>query len=1150
MQARKGETPRTESRLTEGKLNTSRITRALAVLATLSSCLHADSEPPRSLAESGAVATVELRPVGGTGNHITVNAGEEFVIEVYARDFAPDDLRGYLVGIPDMFATDGAGAVWYSGFKPRVELSRPDFVFYESPTFTYAFDAFRRDFQAVLSIVFSFDLDVELTFPVVREPRYLGEFRFIAGAGAWGTATIDLYNAGAESTSMTMFLNSFIDPMEFAIQAAIVTVLPVTCIDQCGDSLFCNGEEECAEGICLVDSNPCPEDQFCDEGDDRCVEPWRPRIPPDDPPGDPDDPPDDPPDEPDDPPDDPPDEIIDDLPPDLPPCDDNDPCTTDRRLGNLCLFAPKRVPPFVREHILRTETAPMWLAVGDLDGDGRPDLVVPNFGSDSLSLFLQSDDGFTTQIIRGVCQKPIQVEIGDQENDGDADLVIACQGNNNIGSVVFLINDGDGQFQIRASHVVGPPPSVIALGDIERDQDVDVYVLRKGNVPLVTLINSGTGLFHLSEAIHPIPIGTSLAVADIDADGHEDVAVVGSGVGPLVYYGRSQGSFDLVDYTVPGHAPHIVTIVRQDLVLLDRLTHRLSVRPYTGARGFEAPRSFTAGTKPSGVALAPLDDNDSIDAVVTDLDDGDVTVWINSGYWSLAIAHRLPTGSRPVSPRLVDFDGDGWNDLAVADFGSNEVCVYRNVFGVDSDGDGIVDPCDDDDDNDGIMDDDDNCRIIANPDQADTDSDGLGDACDNCTTRANPLQVDGDGDGFGDPCDNCPDVPNGQHDADGDGLGDACDLIDPDGNANANDNANDNGNENVNDNGSPGGGGDGNTNDNRNDNGPEPEFGDIDGDIPSTAEAGRTAQVGPDGTVSVEVAMVDGPLARVELTQAVVGTQVDVFLLDGVGPPGRGSDVTFRGFSGERALGTTIEVVTSLAPGTFKGVISLTVKRSAITALGLRPAELDSHVLNEEVVPVAWQRAGHRFVANAVPTEVVGDYGYEVQVGSVRYWATVDRAGLFAVGLAANGPSVPLDCMVDADCDDFRFCNGIEACADDGTCVPSRSPCMDGEFCNELTDRCGACIGDADCNDGLFCNGIETCDQDAGRCAPGQPPCDGDQLCDEALLRCVEPASIAAEAAASPTRGLLPMCGVIGMPSSVMLIFGLSEFRRRRKPGK
>jgi len=95
-------------------------------------------------------------------------------------------------------------------------------------------------------------------------------------------------------------------------------------------------------------------------------------------------------------------------------------------------------------------------------------------------------------------------------------------------------------------------------------------------------------------------------------------------------------------------------------------------------------------------------------------------------------------------------------------------------------------------DGDGVIDQFDNCPLVANRNQADADGDGVGDACDNCPFVANPDQRDTDGDGRGDACDedidgdgvpnaqdNCPTIPNAdQLDTDQDGQGDACDLDD------------------------------------------------------------------------------------------------------------------------------------------------------------------------------------------------------------------------------------------------------------------------------------------------------------------------------------------------------------------------------------
>ena len=141
------------------------------------------------------------------------------------------------------------------------------------------------------------------------------------------------------------------------------------------------------------------------------------------------------------------------------------------------------------------------------------------------------------------------------------------------------------------------------------------------------------------------------------------------------------------------------------------------------------------------------------------------------------------------NPDQADTDMDGYGDVcdncpetpngpkAGTCENTGNICVNDAACGhstcimsqVDSDSDGQGDACDNDDDGDGIADNLDNCRTVANPGQEDTDGDGIGNAC-------NQL-MDLDNDDWSDALDNCPGIPNpDQLDLNSNGIGDVCEY--------------------------------------------------------------------------------------------------------------------------------------------------------------------------------------------------------------------------------------------------------------------------------------------------------------------------------------------------------------------------------------
>ncbi|MCB9851671.1 MAG: thrombospondin type 3 repeat-containing protein [Phycisphaerales bacterium] len=130
----------------------------------------------------------------------------------------------------------------------------------------------------------------------------------------------------------------------------------------------------------------------------------------------------------------------------------------------------------------------------------------------------------------------------------------------------------------------------------------------------------------------------------------------------------------------------------------------------------------------------------------------------------------IASGANATATVIVTPGADGMLTNTVSAFGAeidvnlaNNTATSNTIVAPDADGDGIAN-------------DDDNCPMDANPDQADSNGDGVGDAC---TPPPPPPPMDTpsdtDGDGIADDKDNCAAVANpDQADSDGDGVGDAC----------------------------------------------------------------------------------------------------------------------------------------------------------------------------------------------------------------------------------------------------------------------------------------------------------------------------------------------------------------------------------------
>jgi hypothetical protein len=136
---------------------------------------------------------------------------------------------------------------------------------------------------------------------------------------------------------------------------------------------------------------------------------------------------------------------------------------------------------FRPERDYATGRDPESVAIGDLNRDGKPDLATANADAYTVSVLLNRGDGRfkrkldyaagTPPICFGCLAQPTSVAIGDLNGDGKPDLATANYGG---GSVSVLPNRGDGTFQAKLDYATASSPHSVAIADLNGDRKRDL----------------------------------------------------------------------------------------------------------------------------------------------------------------------------------------------------------------------------------------------------------------------------------------------------------------------------------------------------------------------------------------------------------------------------------------------------------------------------------------------------------------------------------------------------------------------------------------------------------------------------------------------------------------------------------------------------